>query len=173
MRLFVALPLGSSTCDEIAHVSERLKSRGAGFRWTAREAWHITLQFLGNATPDRLADLVAHLGLGLFDRAGVVFIEVELSPELLALQTKIVQATRCCGFQPEERPYHPHITLARAKSKPHRHEKQALETAVQPAVHFSGSVATEFLLYESFLGPGGSRYEIRGQFPLIPLGTRL
>lgn len=181
MRLFIALPLSPAVCDEIADVSERFMSADDGFRWTEQAAWHITLQFLGNSNPDRLADLVANLGevnspalpiqlgaIGFFDRSRVVFLEVELSPELIALQQKVVQATSHCGFPPEERPYHPHITLARAKSKLHKEQRRPLDAKMQRQVRFSKFVANEFLLYESLLGSEGSRYEVRARF-LMPL----
>ena len=101
---------------------------GDGLRWTAPESWHITLQFLGNATAEQLQCLTARLGevrsaavavqlgeLGCFDRAGVFFVDVAVTPELAALERSVVAATSRCGFVAEARPFHPHITLARAK----------------------------------------------------------
>jgi len=182
MRLFIALPLSPTVCGEIAYVSERFMSADDGFRWTEPAAWHITLQFLGNSSAERLADLVANLGkvnpqalpvqlggVAFFDRSRVVFLEVELSPELIALQQKVVQATSHCGFLPEERPYHPHITLARAKRKLRKEQRRALDAKMQRQVRFSKFVANEFLLYESFLGSESSRYEVRARFLLPPL----
>jgi 2'-5' RNA ligase len=182
MRLFVALPLSPAVCDEIAHVSERFISADDGFRWTEPVAWHITLQFLGNSHSDRLADLVENLGkvnspalpiqlgaIGFFDRSRVVYLEVRLSPELIAFQQKIVQATGHCGFLSEERPYHPHITLARAKNKLRKEQQRALDAKMRHQVRFSKLVVNEFLLYESYLGSEGSRYEVRARFPLPPL----
>ncbi len=99
-----------------------------GLRWSAPESWHITLQFLGN-TPQyecivaRLRELrsppvpIQLEGLGFFERAGVFFAGVGLTPELQALQQRVTAATGLCGFIPETRPYHPHITLARSKGK--------------------------------------------------------
>ena len=101
---------------------------------------------------------------GLFDRAGVFFAGVGLSPELVRLQELVVAATQPCGFVPEDRPYHPHITLARAKDG--RKGLRGLRGRVPDGVKFSGFVATEFLLYESFPEPGGSRYEVRERFGL-------
>jgi 2'-5' RNA ligase len=179
MRLFVALPLSSSVGDEIAGISERFTFIGDGLRWTARAAWHITLQFLGNSNPDRLVDLLANLrkvqsppvpiklgALGFFDSAGVLFVEVDLSPELLGLQQEVVQATSQCGFRPEDRPYHPHITLARAKGKLHKEQGRALDAKMPDGIRFSRFVVSEFLLYESFLGSEGSRHEVRKRFRL-------
>src|ERR1700761_1842034 len=131
MRLFVGIPLSPVLIEELSAVSLRLQSKGDDLRWTASESWHITLQFLGNTA--EYACIVARLrelraatiavqmeGLGSFERAGVFFAGVALTEELVALQRSVTTATGGCGFVPETRPYHPHITLARSKSKgPH------------------------------------------------------
>jgi 2'-5' RNA ligase len=56
--------------------------------------------------------------LGFFDRAGIFFAGVSLTPELEAnFRRASPLRLRQCGFIPETRPYHPHITLARTKRK--------------------------------------------------------
>ncbi len=154
----------------------RFQSQADGLRWSAPESWHITLQFLGS-TPQyecivgRLRELCAPAvsiqldGLGFFERAGVFFAGVNLTSELEALQQRVTAATRLCGFIPETRPYHPHITLARSKAKGGRGLRE-LKSKIHREPGFSGFVADEFLLYESVPGPGGSRYEIRDRFAL-------
>ena len=92
------------------------------------------------------------------------FVGVRLTLELTGLQERVVAATAPCGFVPEERPYHPHITLARDKGG--RQGLRKLKSRIAGAPEFSSFVAGEFLLYESFPGPGGSRYEVRVQFGL-------
>jgi 2'-5' RNA ligase len=101
---------------------------------------------------------------GFFDRAGVFFAGVRLSLELVRLQELVVAATQPCGFELEDRPYHPHITLARSKDGPRR--LRDLKARLGGGTEFSGFRAAEFLLYESFPGPGGSRYEVRERFEL-------
>ena len=129
MRLFIGIPLAPVVVDELAAVTERLKSPSDGLRWSAPAGWHITLQFLGKTSAEQYACLVPALreirfspfaiqleAPGFFDRAGVFFAGVRLSPQLIRLQELVVAATRPCGFVAEDRPYHPHITLARAKA---------------------------------------------------------
>jgi 2'-5' RNA ligase len=89
---------------------------------------------------------------------------VRLSPQLTGLQELVVAATRPCGFVAEDRSYHPHITLARDKDG--GKGLRGLKARVGERAEFSGFLATEFLLYESFPGPGGSRYEVRERFAL-------
>src|ERR1035441_2758269 len=81
--------------------------------------------------------------------------------ELLLLHIRVTVATELCGFVRDTRPYQPHITLARGKGKGQRQALRELKTKVRPQPYFTRFVAEEFLLYESFLGPAGSRYEIR------------
>jgi 2'-5' RNA ligase len=179
MRLFVAIPLAAAVIDELSAASQRLRADGDGLRWTAPESWHITLQFLGNTGQEQYECVVARLHklrlppvpirleeLGFFDRAGVFFAGVKVSPELLLLQGRVVAATEPCGFVAETRPYQSHITLARSKGKDQRHGLSELKARIRHQPHFTSFVAEEFLLYESFLGPGGSRYEVRERFAL-------
>lgn len=176
MRLFVGIPLTAAVIEELSAISMRLQSKADGLRWSAPESWHITLQFLGNTQQyeciaSRLREL--HLpafsiqleGLGFFDRAGVFFAVVNLTPELEALQQRVTASTGLCGFIPETRPYHPHITLARSKAKGGRGLRE-LKGKIHRDPRFSGFVADTFVLYESVPAPGGSRYEIRDRFSL-------
>jgi len=189
MRLFVAIPLADAVARELTGLTARLRSgesRGATspLRWTPPESWHMTVQFLGNATEQQLACLKAQLSqvraapvpvklgrLGCFDRAGVFFADVTVTPELAALQRAVVAATSLCGFSPESRPFHPHISLARARGRgPDSHGRgpdlRALKTRIRSQPAFTPFTATEFVLYESHLGDGPAQYEARLLVPL-------
>jgi RNA 2',3'-cyclic 3'-phosphodiesterase len=175
MRLFIGIPLDAAVVEELAALTERLKSLSDGLRWSAAAGWHITLQFLGKTSVEQYECVTSGLSRikqtpfeiqleppGFFDRAGVFFAGVRPSSDLTGLQQKVVATTKPCGFIPEDRPYHPHITLARDKSG--SQSLRRLKPRVPGPVRFSHFVAREFLLYESFPGPGGSRYEVRERF---------
>jgi 2'-5' RNA ligase len=176
MRLFVGIPLAAAVIEELSAISLRLQSKEDGLRWSAPESWHITLQFLGN-TPEydciveRLRELrsppvpIRLEGLGFFERAGIFFAGVGLTSELQLLQQRVTAATGLCGFIPETRPYHPHITLARSKGKG-AHRLRELKGRIHREPSFSSFVAEEFVLYESLARPTGSQYEIRERFRL-------
>jgi len=179
MRLFIAIPLPAGVVRELSEVSKRLRSDQDGLRWASPESWHITLQFLGNTSPEQYACLVAGLrevrfspvpislnDLGIFDRAGVFFADVAVSEELLRLQQSVTAATSHCGFTAEDRPFHPHVTLARAKGDRRSSSIRALKSKISLQPHFGSFAAQTFQLYEAFLGPSGSRYEVREQFTL-------
>jgi 2'-5' RNA ligase len=180
MRLFVGIPLAEAVIGELAAVAARLRRKEDGLRWMAPDSWHVTLQFLGNTDPAQYQCLVARLGevrsppvpvrleeLGCFDRAGVFFAGVALTAELLALERRVTAATGLCGFAAETRPFHPHITLARAKGQ----GRGALKARIESQPVFTRFVAHEFLLYESHLSPSGARYEIRERFALGGQGS--
>ncbi len=150
-----------------------------GLRWSTPESWHITLQFLGNTSETQYECVVARLRelqvapvpieldeLGFFDRAGIFFVGVALTPELLALQKKVTASTIPCGFVPEDRPYRPHITLARSKGRRNAVGLEELKAKVRRPPKFDHFMAEEFLLYESFTWPTGSQYEARERFRL-------
>jgi 2'-5' RNA ligase len=173
MRLFVGVPLAAAVIAELSAVTVDLRSGGERLRWSAPDLWHITLQFLGNTVQEqyrpRLPPVPIRLeGLGFFDRSGVFFAGIRVAPELLLLQQRVTAATQLCGFVPEARSFQPHITLARSKGK----GLCELKAKVPHQLNFTRFVAEEFLLYESFLGSAGSRYEVRERFPLdVPPNT--
>lgn len=182
MRLFVGIPLPAVVEAELSAVCRHLCAEDDGLRWSAPESWHITLEFLGNATAEQFACLEARLaevrcgpvlvrlgGVGVFDRAGVLLVEVDRTPDLVALQQYLKMETAKCSFAAEHRPYQPHITLARAKGDAGRRQLKSLHARARQQPMFTGFVANEFLLYESHLGPGGSKYEVRRRFGLGPV----
>ena len=177
MRLFVGIPLGETVTGELTRLTARLQHPEDGLRWSAPAGWHITLQFLGATSPEQLECVNQRLQAiraprftvrleepGFFDRAGVFFVGVHVSPELERLQQAVTAATRPCGFEPEDRPYRPHITLARTRAG--RSAFRKLEQALPKQTRFSSFRAQRFVLYQSFPGPGGSRYEERAAYTL-------
>jgi RNA 2',3'-cyclic 3'-phosphodiesterase len=183
MRLFIGVPLATDTTNDVAAAANQLRSGNkeqlAKLRWSAPESWHITLQFLGSTTPQQFECVLTHLrelhqrpfniqlgALGTFDRAGVLFIDVHVTPQLHALQQAVTAATVPCGFMTEERPYHPHITLARRKGRSGGRELHNLKLQITPPPRLSSFNAESFVLYESVPTPDGSRYEIREHFTL-------
>jgi 2'-5' RNA ligase len=183
MRLFVGLPLAFEVLKELSEAVSRLKAPNDHLRWTTPESWHITLQFLGNTDQkhfncvlSRLAEVHAapvqvRLGeLGFFDRAGVFFADVVPTADLAGLAGQVAEATGRCGFVAEKRPYHPHITLARAKGEERGRPLRALHDRTPHGARFTGFTATEFLLYESHTRPDGAEFEVRGRFALGETG---
>jgi RNA 2',3'-cyclic 3'-phosphodiesterase len=181
MRLFVGIALGEAATATLRDVCKRFAAAGGdAVRWQAESTWHVTLQFLGEASEEQEVCVVERLrrieaepvpvriaGLGFFERAGIFFADVVVTAKLLLVLHKVMPAMLECGFMPEARAYHPHITLAKAKGRNARGMaplQKAVDRARFPLA--ADFVAAEFLLYESFPGPEGSRYEVRERFML-------
>ena len=179
MRLFVGIPLSSEAIDALERFSQGLRSAGDGLRWSSPDSWHITLQFLGETSSEKCGCVVDRLrnvrspavpvhleGTGFFERAGVFFAGVSVSAEMAQLQNQVLAATARCEFIAEDRRFHPHVTLARAKGDNRMKALRRLKQRVEGNAAFATFEATQFVLYEAFLGGAGSRYEVRARFPL-------
>lgn len=125
IRLFFALWPDEAVRDEIAErLTEIALNEG---RWVPLYNWHMTLHFIGNTTFDekKCLDKQARkirakpfeLTLdqtGFFKRSKVFWLGCHNVPEaLFDLQEKLGRKISCCDYQPETRPYSPHITVAR------------------------------------------------------------
>jgi RNA 2',3'-cyclic 3'-phosphodiesterase len=187
MRLFVAVAVPVCAADELDDAVAPLRQPWPGLRWTGRDAWHLTLAFLGEVTEpvwarlepelERAAGRYPPLSLSLGEagafpgaaRARVLWTGVQgESQALAALAESVAAGARLAGAPPAEegRRFRPHLTLARCREP----------VDVQPLVHrLSGYTGTpwtagEIYLIRSHL-PGGRphdrpRYETLGCWPL-------
>ncbi|MCC6738671.1 MAG: RNA 2',3'-cyclic phosphodiesterase [Planctomycetia bacterium] len=176
MRLFIAVDTDPALHPVLSRVVEHLRSAGADARWTGPEQWHVTLRFIGE-TDDAMAGRVAGAmrriaaagqpaalrlaGLGTFGgpKPRVVAAKVDdLSGVISAAARSLEGEVRLLGFAPENRPFTPHITLARVRSP---RNAAALADAVRcESASVKGEwLASELVLYLSTLKPGGAEYE--------------
>jgi 2'-5' RNA ligase len=179
MRLFVGLALSEEAKQRLERLTLRLRAPEDGLRWTSAEQWHITLVFLGTVEDKERALLLRELGrvhaaaaavriegLGTFDRTGILYAAVEVSPQLLHLQKRVAEAVRASGFEVEDRAYRPHITLARSRNREGSRALQRLKPALEKQRLRVDWRAEEVLVYESELSPSGSRYRVEQRFRL-------
>ena len=127
-RLFVSVDFPESLTASLAQLDPGLR----GVRWLDREQIHLTLAFLGNvesAKEDVLREKLAAIefggfflplnGLGTFPAKGhpkILWLGVGRGhPHLFQLHKKITDAALGAGLEPDLRPWHPHITLARCQ----------------------------------------------------------
>lgn len=184
MRLFVAVETPEPLQQEIARLRTRLEAELPGARWVRPEGIHLTLVFLGatdgaglGALSARLAPLfaarspfeIAVRGAGTFPPnrpARVAWLGVEAGPELAALQAEVAAAAvEVAGIEPERRPYHPHLTLARpGRPWPRAAVERFLVAADRP--YGDPFAVARGVLVESRLGAGGARYRVVEGFPL-------
>ena len=100
-------------------------------RWVHREDYHITLAFLGSVEEQRLSGVIELVGSAIEEEDSfplqiegldvfgnpkaprIFWAAVNEEKGLFRLQEIIHRKCTEAGFTLEERPYHPHITLAR------------------------------------------------------------
>lgn len=188
LRTFIAINVPPAVLDTIARIQNRFKSLGLHASWVKPGNIHLTLKFLGDTDPDRipgiqitLTETLASLArfqlsldsagvfpdtnnprvlwLGLKDREGV----------LETLQTGIEKALEQIGFPREQRPFSPHVTLARIKSPKGKKElKSELDALNRQGITPHPFDVGEIQLYESQLTPKGSIYTVLANFKLNP-----
>jgi 2'-5' RNA ligase len=179
MRLFVGLAIDEAVKETLERLTLRLRAKDDGLRWSTQDQWHVTLVFLGEVEDEarerlvrelrevRQPELTLRMGrLGVFERAGILHAEVEVSPELLRLCETVAAAVRRVGLQVEDRPYRAHITLARSRNRDGKKTIGRLRRAAEQQRLNGGWEVAEFLLYESQLSSGGSRYVVQERFGL-------
>lgn len=177
-RLFTGIAVDAEQLPSLVRSVTAMRGMHPGLRWSDRAGWHVTLQFYGMVDEAREKQLREQLrsvkasalelavrGMGTFERAGVLWAGVVPSAKLRELQRRVVTVGAACGFVAEERAYRPHITIARRKGRGGRGDFFR-EIELDAKREFGSFVASEFVLYESVAGPGGSRYEIRERFPM-------
>lgn len=184
MRLFVALEIPEPVRRELARRVAALRERLPRARWVDPGMVHLTLLFLGETPADQVPALSAKLreafarhppmtlrlsGGGTFPPkrpARVAWVGLDAPEELAAVQADAVAAAvETVGFEPEDRPFKSHVTLARCDPNWPR------DAAEKFAAAFPGEVGPPFqvdrgVLMESKLSPRGARYTVVEAFPL-------
>src|SRR6266849_10851980 len=174
MRLFVALEIPSTVRENLAELLKSLRSMSPQTRWVRPENLHVTLNFLGEVPETKLAPIRSALagarsdqpvtldfrGLGFFPNEKhprVFWAGIEASPNLKTLAEDIEKAAEKLGIPREQRPFSPHLTLARFES---RGLPEKLRAAIREnAGREFGSLRTnQFHLIQSKLKPTGAEY---------------
>jgi 2'-5' RNA ligase len=174
-RLFVAIDLPDDLRQELAAL---LPTTSPGVRLTSLDQMHVTLHYIGIGDSDRIASALCSLseprfslsiqGVGRFhsaDRSITLWAGIDENDDLRRLHASVAKVLSVVGFRPEERPYTPHVTLARCDPLQTasmiddflaRHAHMAL-----PAVSI-----TKFGLYSSVFVDGVPVYRRERCFPL-------
>ncbi|HET9577034.1 MAG TPA: RNA 2',3'-cyclic phosphodiesterase [Usitatibacter sp.] len=166
-RLFFAIWPDEATAQRLHELGTRLAARAGGHA-VPREKIHLTLAFLGEVAPARADDLVqaadavkeAPFDLvldrtGAFRRARVAWAgSTAPDPRLLAAESTLRRELRSRGFELEDRPFAPHVTLVRKVDR---------TLATEPIEPFAWHVG-EIVLVRSELGSGA--YKVMTNWPL-------
>jgi 2'-5' RNA ligase len=187
VRLFVAVELGQDVLSRLASLSAELQRRAARHARSARATWvhpermHLTVRFIGESDADRTAAIAAALapplrtpafdvrigGTGAFPPRGrprVLWAGIEQGIEgLQTLEREITERLGGCGVPPEERPYRPHLTLARVREPDDLRADRLFEGLSDTL----GSSRVEAItLFHSKTSPKGPEYTALQRTPL-------
>lgn len=194
MRIFIGIDLDPGVRRRIARFLEGVQGFAPDSRWVRPESLHITLKFIGEQKAEQVEAIAERLrriessefeirvdGYGFFPTAKaprVFWIGIHAGPELAALAESVDAAVADLGIPSEDRPYSPHLTLARAggRSGSPKWRKGDAPNAVFEVLEkrlaamgdldFGPMSAREFILYQSQLSPNGSKYTQLQRFPL-------
>lgn len=177
-RLFVSLDLPAPVAKSLVRLDPGLP----GTRWEKAEQFHLTLAFFGNVVGAQEKTLRTNLraiqfgafflpltGLGVFPvkaRPKVVWLGVgHAHPHLFQLHKRVIDAALGAGIEPELRPWHPHVTIARCQEVPRHALLQFLREREE---YDAGLVRIEaFHLKSSLRTLDGSHYTTEMTVPAV------
>ena len=135
LRTFIAINLDPKIQQSIKYIQDRLREVDCDVRWVTPENAHITLKFLGNITikqVDVIKQMLANLYQNIkpfkveltqleafpnIDRPRVFWIGFTNSKQQLnKMATTLEKALVKIGFQGDQKPFSPHITIGRIRS---------------------------------------------------------
>ncbi len=177
MRIFIAIPIPAPCRDALTRMQSHLQTGTKDVRWTPVASIHLTLKFLGETDSGIIPPMAESLrsassrtnrfrlrlaGLGCFPHLKsprVVWCGVEGDTDTLSsLQKTVETACTAFGFQPEDRPFRPHLTLGRVQSG---RGLQALADRIASGSGLECSFGVDgFNIYKSVLKPQGAVYTV-------------
>ncbi len=184
IRAFIAVELPEALRQEVVDLQANLRSSGSDVKWVEVDNLHLTLKFLGNIEEPQFSALKEALaipakgfspftiyleGIGAFPRTTsprVVWIGISQGKEaLIELAQAVEKSCSTLGFTPEDRPFSPHLTIGRVRS---RDRLASLIKRLQVAEFRGGTPAevTRLILFQSSLSPHGPTYTPLAEFPL-------
>ena len=127
MRLFIAINFNDEIKKELVNIQNRLKKCALRGNFTAYNTLHLTLVFLGevsyklnlihnvivNLTEDPFNITIRGIGRFKRDRGDIWWAGIDENKNLILLHRQLSNALTDAGFSIDERPYTPHLTLAR------------------------------------------------------------
>jgi 2'-5' RNA ligase len=186
IRTFVALLIPAAWAEYLGAVSADLASRSGGLSWVKPGNHHLTIRFLGDLGESgarRVGESVARAAAGLaaprarlgsigafpsFARPRVLWVGLaEGGEEATALARTVNDALNRDGFGPPDKPFRPHLTLARVREG--ARGLDAIRDAALPAPP-GPALLDRVAVMKSDLHPTGSRYTALAEVRLEPSG---
>lgn len=188
MRLFFAIELPAIVTEQMARLQRELErvTPARMVRWVKPDRAHLTLRFLGETSPPALDAILQAMsgidwsigeiplvvaGLGCFPRCSkprVVWLGVEDRNGMLDILVGRLEAGLATIDIPmERRPFTPHLTLGRVQRRGRAEERESLAESLGTFDVNKGTEfrASELVLFESKLLPGGAEYRAVARYP--------
>ena len=185
IRVFLALDLPPELRAQLSRLQQELRPSLPGIHWVRPELMHLTLKFFGNverSEVDRLFQTLQEIGplqrelnlavegLGVFPHLRnprVLWVGISDPVKALNDLHGYIQAlVESLGFAPEEKPYHPHLTLARIKSDGGRVGRLLSQQGLLDSSRRIGSLMVDrMILFQSTLSPAGPEYHPLWEIP--------
>jgi 2'-5' RNA ligase len=177
MRVFIAALIPQEVKVEMKKYVDEIRPRWEGVKWEDYEKFHITLKFLGEVEESKVEEIenvlrepiqvYSPFGMEISRFGGfpnlanprVLFIGLAENRELSRLQGEIEERLERLGFQKENRPFLPHVTVGRIK------ERSRLKESFPPPPRLSFFIS-EVAIMRSILYPQGSKYTALSVFRL-------
>lgn len=167
MRAFIALEPLEGFVEDVAAMARVLGAAVEG-RFVPRQNYHVTLAFLGDVDEAQAREAMDAIdeacagaaavpmrpdGLGKFGRASdaTLWLGLAPEPELTGVTERMREALSSCGIGFDDKPFLPHITLARRAKLP----KGALPELAFPLPCNAARVT----LFKSTLSRDGAQYK--------------
>lgn len=130
-HFFLAVPIPNDLRQQLKRLSDDLKKRLNYRYWTHLEDFHITCVFLGAVPDDQIKQLILDLksatkdiapfsiqldrlgSFGSHNKPRVIYGDVKADEPLYIIQDRVSKVASSLGFQIDQRPYHPHVTIAK------------------------------------------------------------
>ena len=176
IRSFLAIELPEAIRRKIEEVQNDLKLSHADVRWVSPEKIHLTLKFFGSIDESRIDPIVKSIGgptqtsspfslavrgMGAFPHLKnprVIWMGLVDEKEILpSFQRELEKELRKIGFESEDRPFHPHLTLGRMKSNQGRDELIGRMEKYREE-QFGDFQVEKVVLFKSDLRPSGPIY---------------
>ncbi len=176
IRSFLAIEIPRTIQKGIEEVQRELKSSRADVRWVSPDKIHLTLKFFGNIDESKIDLIVKSIegptgastpfplkvrGVGAFPHLKnprVIWIGLVDGQEVLVyFQRQLERELEKIGFKPEERAFHPHLTLGRMKSGKGR-EALAGKMEEHRDEELGDFLVEKAVLFKSELRPTGPIY---------------
>ncbi len=183
IRAFVAVSVRRPQRMDLLLNDLRSLCSGRTVKPTAPENLHLTLRFLGDIEQAQVNSVIdamntAVYGVGVFDfklenvgafprtlRPTVLWVGAADQGQLGTIVEQLNNALADMGLGPENRPWHPHVTIARIKSHP---PTKLLQFITDHKNDHLGSIRVSSIeLLRSDLQPNGPAYAPLACVPLI------